>query len=120
MGALSLSYAYQSASLIEYETTAEIDAVALSLDDQYAAVQNSGSSQEVKDSVTDMRVNVLGLFDQARVDASQILTVSTLPTTARLLAYSYYGNDDLGESIVDLNSITDVSFVEGDVEVLTA
>ncbi len=120
VSALALGYAYQSASLIEYQTTDEIDAVAARLDDQYAATQESGSSQEVKDAITDMRVNVLGLFDQARVNASQVISVNALPTTGRLLAYSYYGNDDFGESIIDLNSITDVSFVEGDVEILTA
>ena len=61
-----------------------------------------------------------GRVDQARVDASQIITIETLPTTTRLLAFSYYGNDEFGEVITDLNDIADVSFIEGPIEVLTA
>lgn len=118
--ASALGYAYLAATQVEFQTTRDIDEIAAQLDDQYQAVQESGSSQEVKDSVTDMRVTVLDVFDQARVNASQIITINTLPTTARLLAFSYYGNDELGQEIVDLNGISDVSFIEGDFEVLTA
>ena len=62
----------------------------------------------------------MDVFDQARVNASQIITVETLPTTTRLLAFNYFGNDDFGEVITDLNVISDVSFIEGPIEILTA
>ncbi len=120
VSASALGYAYLSATQLEFQTTRDIDEVAAQLDDQYAAVQAGGSDQSVKDAITDMRVTVLDVFDQARVDASQIITVETLPTTTRLLAFSYYGNDDFGEIITDLNDISDVSFIEGPIEVLTA
>jgi prophage DNA circulation protein len=120
VSSLSLGYAYLAASSIDFETTRQIDELAAQLDTQFDTVQTGGSSQDVKDSVTDMRIKVLEVLDQARVNASQIITVHTVTTSARLLAFSYYGNDDLGQAIVDLNGFTDVSFVEGDVEVLTA
>lgn len=120
VAALALGEAYLAGSQLDFLTTREIDATTNQLDDQYAAVQTSGAGQAVKDAVTDMRVTVLDVFDQARVDASQIITVETLPTTTRLLAFNYYGNDEFGETIVDLNGITDVSFIEGPIEVLTA
>lgn len=120
VAASALGYAYLSATQLDFQTTLGIDEVAAQLDDQYAAVQASGADQSVKDAVTDMRVTVLDVFDQARVSASQIITVETLPTTTRLLAFSYYGNDESGETITDLNEIADVSFIEGPVEVLTA
>lgn len=120
VAASSLAYAYESATKIDYETTEQIDSLTIRLDEQYEAVQESGSSQEVKDSVTDMRIKTLDALDDARVDAKSVITVQTNPTTSRLLAFSYYGNDDEGQSIVDLNSTTDVSFVSGDTKVLTA
>lgn len=120
VAALSLGHAYLAASQLEFTTTQEIDEVAAQLDGQFAAVQGSESSQAVKDAVTDTRIVVLGLFDGARVSTSQILEVTTGPTTVRLLTFAYYGNDDLGETLAELNGISDVSFVEGPVEVLTA
>lgn len=119
VAASALGYAYLNAAQIEYQTVAEVDEVAAQLDDQYAAVQADGASQEVKDAVTDLRVKTLQVLDQIRIDTRQIITVDTLPTTARLLAFNYYGDDELAETIVNLNSISDVSFIEGEVEILT-
>ena len=116
----SLGYAYLAMSRIDFKTTREIDDLSAELDGQYLSVQAGGSSQEVKDSITEMRVQVIELLDQARVNASQIITIQTNPTTARLLAFSYYGDDNQGESIVALNNISDVSFVDGSVQVVTA
>lgn len=115
----SLGFAFLSATAIDFETTQEIDELTAQLDDQYEAVKEGGSSQEVVDAVTDMRVKVFEALDQVRVDTSQIVTVETTPTTSRLLAFSYYGDDTQGETITDLNGFADVSFVEGPVEVLT-
>lgn len=115
----SLGYAYLAASQIDYGNTREIDEVAARLDEQYESVLTGGGSQESKDAITDMRIKVIEALEQARVNASQIITVETLPTSARLLAFNYYGNDKRGDEIVDLNSVDDVSFVEGEVEVLT-
>lgn len=120
VASLALGQAYLAASQLDFVTTLDIDTAAGQLDDQYNAVQVSGSDQAVKDAITDMRVTVLDVFDQARVNASQIITIETLPTSTRLLAFSYYGNDDFGEVVTELNNISDVSFVEGPVEILTA
>lgn len=120
VAASSLGYAYLAVSRIDFETTRDVDELAARLDSQYQLVLQSGSSQTVKDSVTDMRVKVLGALDDARINASQIITVNTNPTSARLLAFSYYGNDENGETLVDLNGISDVSFIDGAVEVITA
>lgn len=116
----SLGYTYVAITRIDFETTREIDELSAELDAQYQAVQENGSSQEVKDAITDMRVKVLEALDLARVNASQIITVQTNPTTVRLLAFNYYGDDTQGEAIAELNGFTDVSFIEGSVEVLTA
>jgi prophage DNA circulation protein len=116
----ALSYSYVSAAEKEYQTTREIDQVAQALENQYKYVLDSDASQETKDNITALRVSALDSLKQSRVNASQVISVSTLPTSARLLAFNYYGNDEQGENIVDLNNFTDVSFVVGDVEILTA
>jgi prophage DNA circulation protein len=115
----SLGYAFLAATRTDFETTREIDELTAELDAQYEAIQTNGSSQTVKDLITDMRVKVLQSLDQTRTNTSQIITVQTNPTTVRLLAFAYYGDDELAETIAELNNISDVSFVEGDVEVLT-
>lgn len=119
VSASAIGYAYLAATQVDFKTTREIDDLTAELDSQYEAILENGSSQAVKDSVTNMRVTVLDVLDQARVNASQIVTVETLPTTARLLAFSYYGSDELAQDIVDLNDIADVSFIEGELEILT-
>ena len=116
----SLSYAYLASVQIDYATTAEIDAVLIVLDDQYDKVLISGVSQDVKDAITEMRIDVINTFDLIRINTPQVITVNTQVTSARLLAFNYYGNDDNGEVIVDLNNFSDVSFIEGDVQVVTA
>lgn len=120
VSASSLGYSYLAITDIDFETTREIDELTAELDSQYDLVQNSGSSQEVKDSITDMRLKTLDLLNEIRVNTDQIIEVETNPTTTRLLAFSYYGNDNNGDTITNLNSVTDVSFVEGDIEVITA
>lgn len=120
VGASALGYAYLAASSIEFETTAEIDDIASQLDDQYKSVLASGSDQSVIDAVTDMRITTLEILEQARIDASQIITIETSTTPARILAFNYYGDDENGEDTVNLNGFTDVSFIEGEVKVLTS
>ena len=120
MNAMALVYAYEAAASIEYDTVEAIDEIANQLDAQYQIILTSGASVNTKNKVTDMRLIVLDFFAEQRLTASQILDVHTVPTSARLLGYQYYGNDEVGESIAALNNSTDVSFIDGEVKVLTA
>jgi prophage DNA circulation protein len=120
VAASALSYSYLAITDIDFETTRQIDELSAELDDQYNLVQNSGSSQDVKDAITDMRIKTLASLEEVRVNTNQIISVETNPTSTRLLGFNYYGNDEFGETISELNSISDVSFIEGNVEVLTA
>ena len=79
-----------------------------------------GLSTDVKGLLTDQRIAVEGLFDDNRVTLGQLIEVNTHPTAARVLAYSYYGSSDLGESITILNGFSDASFIEGDIEIVTS
>ena len=119
VAALALGNAYVAASGLPFETVRDIDEVEALLDTQYDAVLNNGGAQEAKDAVTDMRIRVLEAFDAARITAGKIIAIHTLPTTARLLGYAYYGNDVNFDILISLNNLSDISFVEGDVEVIT-
>ena len=109
----SLGYAYVAASRYQYRTTADIDRITRLLDDQYQKVLNGSGSQKMKDTITDLRILTLRALDEVRVVTRKIVTVETMPTAARLLSFDLYGSDDDAELIIDLNSITDVSFIEG-------
>lgn len=119
VGTIALGYAYINSTQIAYQTTAEIDEIQALLDAQYAAVIENGSSQDVKDAITDLRVTALLALDTIRLQTDEIITVETPPTTCRLLSFAYYGSDEDGETIANLNRIDDVSFVSGNVEILT-
>ncbi len=67
-----------------------------------------------------MRLLVQQFLDEQRTILKQIITVHTYTTSARLLSFQYYAETDSALDIIALNDITDVSFVEGDVEILTA
>lgn len=133
VAASALGYAFLAATDVEFETVREINELTAELDAQYELVLTGiaegaasdsqptvGASQDVIDAITDMRVKVLAALDDIRVNTSQIVSVHTNPTTARLLGFTYYGNDEEGQALVDLNGFTDVSFIDGTVEVLTA
>lgn len=119
VAASSLSYGYLAAVDIEYETVRDVDAVLAALDDQYTRVVESEAEQELKDSITDMRILVLESLNELRLNASQIITVETNETSSRLLSFAYYGSDENAQTINNLNKISDVSFVSGPVEVVT-
>ena len=128
VAASTLGYAYLAMVEIDFESTEEIETLTAQLDAQYDLVTQSdipdsdiasGLPQDVKDAITDMRVKVLATIDQERVNTSQVITVYTNPTTARVLAFNYYGDDTQGENIINLNDLSDVSFVDGDIKVLT-
>jgi len=117
--AQGLCYCYVAAATIEYETVRDIDEVSSTLEDQFNIVMTSEISQETRDAITSLRLKTLELLKQERLNTNQIIEIDTLPTSARLLAFTYYGDDTLGDRIANLNGITDVSFVDGRVEVLT-
>lgn len=117
--ALALSYAYLAATEVQIQTVRDIDAISLALDGQYLSVQESSVSDEVKGLITDQRVLTLQVLDETRLTAPQIIQVETNTTSTRLLSFDYYGSDELGEDLANLNGVTDVSFVSGAVEVVT-
>lgn len=133
MNAYALNNAYTLASQLEFETIEEQELVANDLQDQYfatvegkklttlaGATEIIGLSTDTQTLISDQRIAVEKLFDDDRVGLGQIITVFTQETSARLLAYQYYGESSRGEEIAILNGFSDSSFIFGDVKIITA
>ncbi len=118
--ALPCSYTYLNASQVIYTTVEDIEEVADTLEIQYQKViSKEGLSDETKSTLTDLRVETQKFFDQQKLTVRQIIDINTNLTSARLLAYQYYGDSSQGEELALLNNVDDVTFIEGDIEVLT-
>lgn len=120
VNASALGYAYVNVSQTEFENVREIEVAADELEVQFQRVMVSGSSDEVISAVTDMRVVVQQFFDEQKITLKQIIEVNVYTIPARVLSYQYYAESESAEQILELNDITDVSFVDGTVEIVTA
>lgn len=120
VNASALGYAYVNVAQIEFSNAREISTAEDDLEVQFQEVMVSGASSEVISAMTDMRVIVQQFFDEQKTTASQIITVRTNTTPARVLSYQYYGESQSATEIIGLNGLTDVSFTDGNVEILTS
>lgn len=118
---LALVYSYLNSAQITYNTVNDIDDRASTLDVQYQKLSAStGLDDSAKQSLADMRVDMQTFFEAQKLTALQIITVYTNPTSARLLAFQYYGSDEKGEALAELNNSSEPNFLTGDVEIFTA
>jgi len=118
---IALGYAYLNYAQIDFLTVEDIDETADVLETQYQKIMaTEGLTDETKSSLTDLRVQMQAFFDEQKLTAKQLITINTNPISARLLAYQYYGDSSDGEQIAELNGTDDVTFLEGDVRILTA
>jgi len=138
----ALAYSYSTAGEIEFNTVDEQQVVQEQLEEQYDSVVANvtiptlatisdtandtppsflelGLSTDTKALLTDQRIATENLFDDNSVTLGRIITVLTPLISARLLAYQYYGDSELGEDIAQLNEVTDPAFIEGNVRIIT-
>jgi len=120
VNASTLGFAYVNVSQIQFENVREVEEAADDLEVQFQLVMTSGSSNEVIAAATDMRVIVQQFFDDQKITLKQIIEVNVYTTPARVLSYQYYAESTSATQILELNGITDVSFVDGTVEIVTA
>lgn len=128
----ALSLAYSAASQIEFDTIAEVDEVIDALENEYRAVvdanssdinsifaESSGVSVEVINGLDELRAQTKVLFDEQKLSARRLTAVRTDTMPARVLAYQYYGDSTEGEAIAAINGELNVSFLKGQIEILT-
>lgn len=118
--ATALAKAYLAASRSELETVDDVDRASRVLEDQYQKIETAGLvGPEVLRRLKNLRVTTNEFFDQQRDVRPQIVEILTPLTSARVLAFQYYGSSDLGETIAKLNDLDDMR-IEGRVRVLSS
>lgn len=119
MNAHALGYSYSAATQIDYATVDEVEKVSADIEEQYQHILLSdGTDTDTREALADLRQLALTFLDAAKLSARRVINVRVNPTTARLLAFTYYGNDNQGEVIANLNG-GNVSNLSGIVKVLT-
>lgn len=116
----ALGYAYVAAADTEYQTVRDVDQANDELEQQYlistAEVTCSASSGDLNN----IRTQANATLAEIRISARRIITITTKRIPLSVLAYKYYGNTDLVDTLQQLNNLDQVSFVEGDIEILTS
>ncbi len=120
INALALGYQYQNAAKIEYDNVDDIEQTEAVIEANYQELINSdGMDDATVVALKDLRTVTSRFFVKEKLNADKITEISTVVQPARVLAYQYYEDSAVGERIVDLNSINDVTFVEGQIRVFT-
>jgi len=120
-----LALGYQFAAEVEYKTVDDITLAQTSLEDQFDKLLASGLDDTVADSLATMRDQVNQFLEASRINTSQIVPIQTKEIPISVLAFQYYGAvdnlDEIADDLVSLNrpNSNDVSFISGEVEVLT-
>lgn len=110
---MALSYSYFYSAQLTFDTVSDIDARAVALEAQFQKVP-------INEALTTLRLDTQAFFDAEKLTTQQIITVNTPVTSARLLAYKYYGSSDPGAQIAELNATSEPTFMSGDVQILSA
>jgi len=144
-----LAEAYQAASVREYETVEDVDEIKELLEDKFTKVVNAGLpvvseitqggftaavfptetlpvnvglSGDLITVISELRVLSNKFLDEKRLTAKNIIDITTNTTPLRKLAFGFYGEDDqdVVNSLIELNDIADITFATGELKVLSA
>jgi len=122
MKAAYLVNAYQAAAVKEYATVDDIDGVKATLESQYDSLIDGEISGDLRDAIMKVRTLTNAFLNAERVNARRLLAVRTAQRPVRALCFAYYGADDdaVTDSIAALNNTADISFISGNIQVLSA
>lgn len=116
----ALSLAYNNAADIDYGNELEVLEARQALEAEYQRIiEDTNLSNDTLDALANLRNSSRLLFEDISIAVSKIrpITVNTIPMS--VLSYQYYGSTDNTEELIALNNTIDVSFVEGEVNILT-
>lgn len=113
----ALAFAYERTANIDFFTIREIDVYSEKLNSQFDKVFPSLTDNDLAAELTSLRSLTNELLDDRRLNVKRIVDFETGPTTLQELTYRLYGNVDDFERLASLNSVKDVDFVRGDLEV---
>lgn len=110
----SLAEAYREASLIEFQTVPEIDAVSDELDAQYIKIKNQIDGDSRRE-LSLLRSDVRKLFDDQRLTEPQIIELDLPVLPAIVQAQNLYGDDAQNRvgQLIEVNDTKDTGFLGG-------
>lgn len=118
---LALGQSYVSAAERDYGNERELDTAAEELEQQFDYIDTQpGLDDDSKQSLIDFRKETQQFFDQAELRVSQIVQTRTNTLPIRVISYQYYKDSSRAQELVDLNQAKDISFINGEIEVLSS
>ena len=117
----AMAQSYDNAVNIDFISAVDLEATEQQLEEAYQAVINDNNlTDATNELIIDLRTSVQSFLDEATTAAFKVALITDVnEQPASILTYSYYGSTDNTEDIVTLNDIANVSFVEGNVSILT-
>jgi prophage DNA circulation protein len=120
MRTLFLSHAYEAAAGIDYLTLDQIDRVDEILGDEYGRLLDLGTvDAETVDGIERLRASFSDLLEAKRLTAYRVTTADVAPTTARALAFTLYGSDELAETLAAMNGRRSYELLGGSIRILS-
>ncbi len=120
MKASSLAQVYRAAPLIDFLTVNDIEEERRELDLQYFDVINSDVlSDEIRNDINDLRNTVRVFLDNEAESAFNLTPFKTFTNNALVIVFNQYGDLELFDEIINVNDIKDISFIEGEINVLS-
>lgn len=74
---------------------------------------------ETANELDELRVATNALLNEQKISAARVVTVNRYTRPAALLSFDYYGVGDRGQEIAELNGEINLSYMSGDIKVLT-
>lgn len=115
---LALVNSYREVVNIDFSTVDDIDNEQDRLDSLFYVVVDT-LDIDSKNDLQEIRTEIRDFLDEQRISAKRIIAEETKSIPAQVLAFNFYGDVELTQDIIDLNNISDVSFVEGSIKVLS-
>ncbi|MCK5602305.1 DNA circularization N-terminal domain-containing protein [Candidatus Pacearchaeota archaeon] len=112
--------AYQSIVNLEFETTDDIEDIRTIVEDQYLKLMDDQLLDfDTKELLQDLRNEVETFLGQEEQNTSNITTLQVYNEPITVLMYRLYGDLDKTDTVINLNSVENFSFIDQNVNVLT-
>ncbi|MDH3325177.1 MAG: DNA circularization N-terminal domain-containing protein [Gammaproteobacteria bacterium] len=117
----ALSRAYLAAAEIDFSSIVEIEEVQNRLELQYqSVVADSDIPKSTLRALNELRDIAEKYFFSEKLTSSQLINIDINPMPAQVLAFSLYGDTSKTKTLINVNSVIDISDVSGSVQVVTA
>jgi len=119
---LALVNMYNSAVKIDFTDQENLDNAVNILNNYYEDLIDSDKSfltNELLNKLNLIRIQSNKLFNQIKLQLPRIVEIETKPIPLAVLVYSYYGNTDNYQTILDLNNVFNPSRVSGTIKMLS-